>query len=204
MKTLLVLVTLLYCYFSLAFNAESDEKTDTVFLSFPGFEEKAEVAFNAKEVEMVALYRGNNLYLRPLSGKLRLWLGTQKAVATKTLSLPKMVAEEAAHGRRKPASMLISKRPFTNPGDTFFFLVSGRKNISGKFMFPRGDKTQMGIILFLRKKGVHVYQFSVKEKGVVASLHTLSEKQYKTAKKRLEKKLKAAGQKSAAKKVEKL
>lgn len=200
MKTLLALLCV-GCCFSLTYIAESNEKTDTVFLSFPGFEEKAGVAFKPKEVEMVALYRGNNLYLRPFSKKMRVLLGTQKAVATKTLSLPKMVAEEVGHGRRIPASLLISKRSFANPDDAFFFLTSRGKNISGKFTSPRGDREQAGIILFLGKKGVHIYRFSIREEGVAASFHTLSEKQYKTAKNRVERKLKAAGQKSAAQKV---
>ncbi len=183
-----------------AANSDSDKEESAVFLSLPGFEKKIGVVFEAEEVEMVALYRGNNLYLRPLSRKLRLLLGREKAVATKTLSLPAMVADEAMHGEQRAPSLLISERAFGKSADTFLLNLKG-KVISGKFQESRGDETKMGIVLFMGKKGMHIYRFSVGKDGVDVWLSTLTEQQYKSAKKSVEKKLKAAGQKRAAKKV---
>ena len=177
-----------------------EQESDKVFLSVPGFEKKIGVVFEAEEVEMVALYRGNNLYLRPLSRKLRLLLGREKAVTTKTLSLPEMVADEAVPGEQRAPSLLISERAFGKPADTFLLNLKG-KVISGRFSESRGDQTKMGVVLFMGKKGMHIYQFSVDADGIVAHFSTLTEQQYKSAKKSVEKKLKAAGQKKAAKKV---
>ena len=182
-----------------AVGAEVEKEHSNVFLSLPSFEEKVGVAFDPDEVEMIALYRGNNLYLRPLSRKLRLLLGKEKAVATK-LSLPEMVRDEASRGSSANPTLLISERPFGKPTDTFLLNVKG-KVISGRFPESRGDRAKMGILLFLRKGGIRTYQFSVEENGVDVCFHTLTERQYKAAKKSVEEKLKAAGQKKAAKKV---
>lgn len=182
--------------------ATGTSKDSAVYLSLPGFQEKVGVAFNAKKVEMVAVYRGNNLYLRPLSKKLRMLLGKEKAVATKTLSLPEMIAEEAARGEEAPSSLLISRRSFGKPTDTFSLNLKG-KNVSGRFTEERGNNAQIGIVLFLGE-GAHIYRFSVDAEGLTARLHTLTGQHYKAAKKSVKEKLKAAGQKKAAKKVGKL
>ena len=197
-----VLLVALCC---LSVNATGKVKASEILVSLPGFEKKIGIKFNPEKVDMVAIYRGNSLYLRPFSKKLKLLLGVKKAVATKTLSLPKMVAEEAMRGRQESSTLLVSDRPFIKPVDTFLIDLED-KVVSGRFAKNRGDGKKIGVILFLKKKGVHLYQFIIKEDGddVVASFHTFTEQQYKSAKKSVEKKLKAAGQRSAARKVDKL
>ncbi|MCY4577152.1 MAG: hypothetical protein OXB96_01805 [Candidatus Kaiserbacteria bacterium] len=192
-------LALLLAISSLSF-ASAEANDSAVFLTLPGFEEKVGVAFDAKEVEMVAVYRGNNLYLRPLSRKLRLLLGKEKAVATKTLSLPNLIRDEAARGKGETPALLISERAFGKPADTFLLRVKG-KVISGRFPKEKGNQSQVGVALFMGKKGVHLYCLYVSEESVEVNFRTLTERQYKAAKKSVAEKLKAAGQKKAAKKV---
>ena len=191
-------------YFFLAITCWADNNA-VVLLSLPGLEKKVGVRFNEDEVKMVALYQGNNLYLRPIaSKKLRFLLGKEKAVAPKVraLSLPSLVAEEAARGRQKHSfGIRVSGRSFPDAADTFAIRFR-KKMVSGHFREDRGNPKESGIVLFLKEGGTHIYQLTICEGGGIGvSLHTLSKQQSETARKSVERKLAVAGEKLAAEKI---
>ena len=199
----LFLLLFLLCSVVLAETEQNVLKTDVILLSLPGVEGQVGIPFDQDEVEMVALYKGNTIYLRPFIRKFRLLFGKEKAVRTKTLSLPEVVEREAMRGTERKVAVFVSKQPFR--GD-FRFLLRNKKTggvdfLTGELIEKVGNQEKLGVILFNKNGEAHVYQITL---GSSISFHTLTKEQLKSAKKSVERTLKAAGQKNAAKKVGKL
>ena len=204
MKTLMVALTCLVLSVSIVCAEGKDEsahKDSVIFVPVVGYKKQVGVSFDRSEVNMVALYQGNNMYLRPFSKTLRILLGKEEAVCTKTIQLPELISKEAVHGTGKPFTLIIADKKENTDFELHFEEKKNLKVINGRFELSRGDTTKTGI-LFLKKDGsVSIYGFSASERGVRASLHTLTKAQYDAAKKRVVKKLKSAGRKTAAGKM---
>lgn len=180
-----------------------EESNAAVFLAVPGYEKKIGIPFNQDAVEMVALYRGNNLYLLPFTWVKKRLIGSDgKAVTPEPLSIPKMVEEEVRRGKQSSTRITVLDKKFAKETDTFFIQTKNGEAYSGKFKRDRGDINENGVALFTKEGEVHIYQISHKSDKISISFHILSSQQYKAAKKRVRKKLQTAGHTSAAKKME--